>query len=108
MLATLVGSALIYYNFILDWDGKPFCHKQIYTAFVLSMHEAGYDIAHDPKPFPNVKGIGRDSLATIHEGMGNYMDWAKEYGYVPGLREDDPGDLVLMYVERPTRWTWHG
>jgi hypothetical protein len=107
-LAVLVGLALGYYNFILDWEGRPFCHKQITLAFVCSMHDPGINFANDPKPFPNVKGVGPDSLATIRDGMNGYMDWAKDYRYVPGLREDDPGDLVLMYFNRPTRWTWHG
>ena len=40
--------------------------------------------------------------------MGGYMVWAKDYNYVPGLRENDPADLVLMYFNRPTRWNWHG
>lgn len=107
-LAVLIGSALGYYNFILDWEGKPFCHRQIMSAFVHSMHEPGVDFANDPKPFPNVKGVGGDSLATMRDGMNGHMDWAKDYRYVPGLQEDDPGDLVLMYFNRPTRWNWHG
>jgi hypothetical protein len=40
--------------------------------------------------------------------MGGHMAWATNYRYVPGLREDDPGDLVLLYLDRLTRWTWHG
>jgi hypothetical protein len=72
------------------------------------MHEPGINYANDPKPFPNVNGNSRDSLYAISNGMGGYMDWVKDYGYVPGLREDDPGELVLMYFNHPTRWAWHG
>jgi len=107
-LAAVIGLALGYYNIILDWKGRPTCHSGIMIAFMGSMHEPGINFANDPKPFPNVRGVGRDSLATIRDGMGGYMDWLKDYGYVPGLREGDPGDLVLMYFNRPTRWTWHG
>jgi hypothetical protein len=77
-------------------------------SFMGSMHESGVNVANDPKPFPNTKGVGRDSLTNICEEMGGYNDWIRDYGYVPGLKEDDPGDLVIMYFNRPTRWTWHG
>jgi hypothetical protein len=104
VLAVLVGLAFGYYHFILDWKARPFCHKQIMTAFKIWMGDQGGDI----NAFPNLNGVGQDSLAAIQERMGDDMDWAKGYRYVPGLREEDPGDLVLMYVDRPTRWTWHG
>lgn len=106
-LTVLIVLSFGYYHFVLDWKGRPTCHSAIMVAFMTAMHEPGINFANDPKPFPNVKGVGRDSLATIRDGMAGYMDWVKDYGYVPGLREDDPGDLVLMYFNRPTRWTWH-
>ena len=55
--AVLIGLAVGYYNFILDWQGRPFCHKQIMFGFLNVMHPSGGDILHDPKPFPNVKFI---------------------------------------------------
>lgn len=70
------------------------------------MHEPGENVANDPKPFPNVNGSSRDSLATLKQEMGGNMDWATNYNYIPGLRENDPGNLVLMYFNRPTRWRW--
>ena len=33
--------------------------------------------------------------------------WNAKYQYIPGLRLGDPGDLVLMYMKRPTRYIWH-
>jgi hypothetical protein len=30
------------------------------------------------------------------------------YNYVPGLKEDDPKNLVLLYSKWPTRFIWHG
>ena len=107
-MVVLVALALGYYYFILDWQGRPICHKQIMLGFMTLMHPSGGDILHDPQPFPNVKGLSQDSLATIHEEMGGYMVWTNNYNYIPGLREDDPPDLVLMYFNRPTRWVWHG
>jgi hypothetical protein len=32
----------------------------------------------------------------------------KAYGYVPGLADNDPPDLVLMYLKQKTRRTWNG
>jgi hypothetical protein len=107
-LFVLVALALIYYHFILDWEGRPYCHKQVLSAFKMWMQDNGMDINSDTNPFPNVNGVGKDSLASINEEMNGHMDWAEGYKYVPGLREGDPGDLVLLYVDRPTRWVWHG
>jgi hypothetical protein len=76
-------------------------------SFLMVMHESG-NILNDPKSFPNVKGLSRDSLETLRDSMAGYMDWVKDYNYVSGLRENDPAELVLMYFNRPTRWSWHG
>ena len=62
----------------------------------------------DTNAFPNATGHSADSLALIRDEMGGQMDWAQSYRYVPGLHRDDPGDLILMYLVQPTRWTWHG
>lgn len=106
--AVLVGLAYGSYRFLLDWHGRPTCHKLIMLGFMTVMHPHGGDILHDPKPFPNVRGSSQASLATLSESMAGYMAWTNDYNYIPGLREDDPPDLVLMYFNRPTRWNWHG
>ena len=31
-----------------------------------------------------------------------------DYGYVPGLQEGDPNDLVMMYLREKTRRHWNG
>lgn len=108
VLAVLVGLAFGYNQFILDWSGRPYCHKQIMLSFMAWMDDQGMDINSHKNAFPNVIGKSAESLAVIREQMGGKMRWADGYRYVPGLREDDPGDLVLMYLDRPTRWTWHG
>jgi hypothetical protein len=107
-IAVLVGFALAYYHFILDWEGRPICHKGLMLSLLTVMHPSGGDITNDRQPFPNVKGLSQDSIATINDAMAGYMRWTNDYSYVPGLREDDPQDLVLMYFNRPTRWNWHG
>lgn len=98
----LIAAALTWYFGVLDWNGRPFCHKQIESAFRLWMDD------HSTNAFPNVGGSSQQSLAAICEEMGGGMKWAENYRYVAGLRQDDPGELVLMYVDQPTRWIWHG
>jgi hypothetical protein len=85
-LAALIGLPLGYYQFVLDWEGRPFCHKQIMFAFMTWMDDQGMDIDSNTNLFPNVNGVGRDSLAAISDGMNGQMVWAKDYKYVPGLR----------------------
>ena len=104
----LVGLAFGYYHLILDWSGRPYCHKQFMLSFIQWMGDQGMDINSHTNGFPDLNGKSAESLAAIREQMGGHMSWATGYKYVPGLREDDPGDLVLMYFDRPTRWTWHG
>jgi hypothetical protein len=106
-LIVLIGMVAGFYCFGLDWQGRPCCHKLVMLSFLGEMHPAGGDILHDPRSFPNVNGSSLDSLATVTDSMG-YRAWTNDYNYVPGLREDDPPDLVLMYFNRPTRWNWHG
>jgi len=103
----LFALPLGYYNLILDWQGKPYCHAQIMLALENWIERNGNDSRSRTNPFPNVGGVGRDSLDAIREETENMMDWAPDYGYVPGLQQNDPGQLVLMYFNRPTRWTMH-
>lgn len=102
LVVVLAMLAVGYHYFILDWSGRPFCHKQYYFAFKLWMSD------HETNAFPNVSGISSNSLMAIHEEMGRDTLWAEHYKYVPGLNQDDPGQLVLLYFDVPTRWTWHG
>ena len=104
-LAMLIVLVVGYCGLILDWSGRPICHKQILSAFQIEIYG---DLANGTKPYPNVKGKSRDSLASVSASFGGYMGWTNNYNYIPGLREDDPPDLVLMYFNHPTRWNWHG
>jgi hypothetical protein len=108
VIAVLIGLAFGYYFFIQDWQGRPFCHKQIMFGFLRVMHPSAGDLTNARDPFPNVKGLSQDSLAAIRKEMGSSLAWTNDYNYVPGLREGDPPALVLMYFNRPTRWNWHG
>ena len=106
--AVVVSLALGYYYVILDWQGQPVCHKQVTAAFTVWMMDNGINGKGQANPFPNAGGFSKNSLDLIASQMGGMMDWAKGYRYIAGLRGDDPGELILMYIDRPTRWTWHG
>jgi hypothetical protein len=101
VLAVLFHYQMGYARFILDWQGQPVCHKNLMAVLKNWVDD------HDTNVLPNVHGIGRDSLAELRPyGFDAYLE--QRYGYVAGLRKDDPGDLVLMYLNQPTRWVWHG
>jgi hypothetical protein len=56
--------------------------------------------------YPNANGSSRGSMDLLKESLGSLP--MEHYRYVPGLRPDDPGELVLFYFDQPTRWIWHG
>lgn len=102
ILALLAAIPLFFFFVILDRSGRPYCHKQIEFALHMWMEEQ-----KDTNAFPNINGRSAESLTAIRGQMGGSMRWAQGYRYVPGLRRTDPGDLVLAYVDQPTRWVWH-
>lgn len=104
--AAVVGCVLLLgigYQSLWDPSGRPFCHKQVMSSFWIWMDERG-----DRSTFPNIEGNGFASMSAITEEMGGRTNWMRGYRYVPGLNRGDPGHLVLMYLDAPTRWTWHG
>jgi hypothetical protein len=97
----LTALALSGWFLLPDRDGRPYCHKQISLGFRLWMDD------RQTNAFPNINGSSGNSLYAIREEMAG-TNWCQHYKYIPGLREGDPGDLVLLYLDRPTRWSWHG
>ncbi len=85
----------------LDRTGNPICHKQLYGVI------QNWQEKHSTRDFPNVDGDRVASVAAVKE-LANYPELKSHYSYVPGLSREDPGDLVLFYIDRPTRWTLHG
>jgi hypothetical protein len=86
---------------VLRSGTRPLCNRAVDGAFQQWMLETG----HTNGVYPNAEGIGSDSLAMIEPFFG--LD-IQQYAYIPGLRMDDPKDLVLMYLKRPTHYSWHG
>ncbi len=100
-MGVLVSLPFIYNFAVLDHAGRPFCHKQIALSVPIWRDD------HHTDQLPNVRGSSHDSLAELRDLL-NTDRVEKNYMYVPGLREGDPGDLVFMYLRVPTRWIWHG
>jgi hypothetical protein len=85
----------------------PLCHKQLIVP-ILQHIEA------DPNGFlPNADGLSEESFAVISEYHGKgvakkwLLEWSPKYKYVAGLQKGDPGDLVVCYLAKPTRWVMH-
>jgi hypothetical protein len=101
-IAFVVVVPTVWYFFILDWRDQPFCHKQLLLGFENWLDKNKTNV------FPNVDGKSAESLEAARDELGGDDNWETTYKYVPGLKKGDPGDLVLAYLAKPTRWTWHG
>lgn len=102
ILGCTFAEILVWEFCFLDRHARPFCHSQIMNGLRLWMAD------RSTNAFPNVQGHSHESMLAIRTEMGGYVDWVDRYSYVAGLTEEDPGDLVLLYLAEPTRWTWHG
>jgi hypothetical protein len=88
-------------DLLIDSEAQPQCHKQVDGDF----HR--WQTEHKTRDFPNTRGESWASMQDL-PNIEYFPELKSHYSYVPGLTRDDPGDLVLMYVNQPTRWTWHG
>jgi hypothetical protein len=107
---TIGGVAVLVLMFgfliVLQSGPRPFCHRAIDGAFQQWMLETGRtNGVYTDGVYPNTNGIGSNSLAMIQPFFDQRI---QQYGYVPGLKYDDPNDLVLMYLKAQTHYTWHG
>jgi len=98
----MFGAAIVFYATVLtDSSGQPYCHKVLDTAIY------NWQDANNSQSFPNVGGDSVRSLGELTPHLGG-DDLTNQNMYVPGLTRNDPGELILMYLPAPTRWTWHG
>jgi hypothetical protein len=67
-----------------------------------------WKLANKTTSFPNVEGDSRKSFEAAGQYMWHWEEYYAKYGYVPGLKEDDPSDMVLMYLREKTRRSWNG
>lgn len=91
---------------VLGPPGPNFvCHRLLDGALQQWMLETTNGVT-----FPNVDGSSSRSLAVLLPYLGPPDDtnMLRDYMYVPGLRSDDPKNLILFYLREPSRWTWHG
>jgi hypothetical protein len=96
----LIGFLLIRFV-IFDWEAKPFCHKQITLGLMMLTNDQASAL------FPNIEGSSLRSMETMADVLIVTNLIFPDYNYIPGLRGDDPNDLVLFYFNRPTRWRLH-
>jgi hypothetical protein len=74
---------------------------------VFAMHE----LEGGTNLWVNAGGDSSLSLESVMVAAG-YDDWqtgivTQKYAYVPGLMPRESGDLIMLYMRRPTIWTWH-
>jgi hypothetical protein len=80
------------------------CHRLLDGALHQSMLETT-----NGTTYPNVDGSSSRSLALLLPYLGlQNTNALRDYMYVPGLRSDDPDNLILFYLREPSRRTWHG
>lgn len=91
------------FRLLHDWENVPLCHKQTWALCT------NWWDRKRVSELPNIDGRSAESLAELsHEfGSDDVAQWIEKYQYVPGLGRGDPGDLVLMYMKKPTRWRHH-
>lgn len=59
--------------------------------------------------YPNDDGESEKTIAQFAPYLHNEQaKRLQDYAYVPGLRDSDPENLILMYMKQKTRYTWHG
>jgi hypothetical protein len=60
--------------------------------------------------YPNESGDGSKSIEVIAARITapDAAHLRQDYAYVPGLKESDPAELILLYMKEPTRFKWHG
>jgi hypothetical protein len=108
-LAVVIVGIPAVYGLLHDRENVPLCHSQ-----AMVMVSNWFD--RRPGELPNVEGRSNESLTKLIENAlkqdgvddADYVtEWTTKYQYVPGLRRGDPGDLLLMFMKKPTRWRHH-
>jgi len=79
------------------------CHRLLDGALHQWMVETTNGVT-----YPNVDGSSSRSLKLVLPYLLQDTNALHDYMYVPGLRSDDPDNLILFYLREPSRRTWHG
>ena len=58
--------------------------------------------------YPNIEGDSSKSISIIEPTISPRTNDLRDYIYIPGLRPDDPTNLVMMYVKEKSRRDWLG
>ena len=77
-------------------------HRIIDAAFNQWMFE------NNTNTYPNVEGDSVKSISIVEPLCSPRTNALRDYLYIPGLRPDDPTNLVIMYVKEKSRRDWLG
>jgi hypothetical protein len=95
-------------RYLLDWNDCPLCNKETLFDVINWLDQK------ERTALPNVNVHSVDSMAELKrnnyepvEAEKYLQEWNNKYQYVPGLQHGDPGDLVVMYMNKSTRWKNH-
>lgn len=102
LFLVLVGLTTV---IILGPPGPSFvCHRLLDGALQQWMLDTTNGVT-----YPNVDGSSSRSLALVIPYIDLHdTNVLHDYMYVPGIRTDDPDNLILFYLRAPSRRTWHG
>ena len=81
---------------------KLVCHRALAGALEQWMVES------HTNTYPNIEGDSFKSISAIDPYFSLRTNDLPDYIYIPGLRPDDPTNLVMMYVKEKSRRDWHG
>jgi len=106
-IVVVAAICLLAVAFVVRFPRDPLnlCQKVLAGGLEQWKQEAGTNA------WPNVDGDSAKSFAQIEDRYLSPPDdhaYSSAYGYVPGLKDDDPPDLIFMYLKRKTRRTWNG
>ncbi len=103
----LAAIALLLVVFVIRFPRDPLCLCQK----ILDGGLQQWKLVAGTNVWPNVDGDSAKSFAQVEDpylSPPNDHAYSSAYGYVPGLKDDDPPDLIFMYLKRMTRRTWNG
>lgn len=96
LLAAVIGWVLL-----RTPDPHFVCHKLFFHSLIAWQTETT-----NGDWYPNIEGSQQKSLAVL-EPYYVVVSQIADHRYVPGLERNDSEDLILFYLCRPSRRTWH-
>lgn len=103
-LVLIILGAIMFGLIIFNPPGPHFtCHRGIAAGlnqWILETTNGDW--------YPNIDGSSVKSLGVLLTDYIKGTNELRDYCYVPGLKSDDPQELILIYMKEPSKRTWHG